>query len=230
MVIGNGMIAKRFESYSTDNDYTIFTSGVSDSTTKDTAAFLREERLLRNTIAADPEKILVYFSTCSIYDPSMRQSAYVLHKLNMEEVITATTKNYIIFRVSNPVGRTNNTHTIFNFFIQHILQQQPFAAWKYASRNLLDIDDMFAVCDYILKKKLFKNSVVNIGNPINYPVTAIIAAIEKHFHTKGIYTIAEKGNSPLIDLTAIQPLFSELNIPFDELYLPKLLDKYFIPE
>jgi nucleoside-diphosphate-sugar epimerase len=228
MVIGNGMIAKRFERYNTDNDFIIFASGVSDSTTTDAAAFSREENLLRNTIASNQEKTLVYFSTCSIYDPSMHQSTYVLHKLKMEEIITANAKKYTIFRVSNPIGRTSNTHTVFNFFIQHILQKQPFAAWKYASRNLLDIDDMFAICDHLLKKKLFLNSVVNIANPVNYPVTTIITAIESHFHTKGIYTFAEKGNSPLIDTTAIQPFFRELNINFNELYLPRLLDKYFI--
>jgi len=230
MVIGNGMIAKRFEGYSTNNDYVIFASGISDSTTTATAAFSREENLLRSAIPANPEKTLVYFSTCSIYDRSMRQSTYVLHKLKMEEIITTNAKKYVIFRISNPVGRTNNTHTVFNFFIQHIMEKNPFVVWKYASRNLLDIDDMFAICDHILTMKLFKNSVVNIANPVNYPVTTIIAAIESHFHTKGIYTFAEKGDSPLIDTTAIEPFFSELNIPFNELYLPGILDKYFIQE
>ncbi|THU39462.1 NAD-dependent epimerase/dehydratase family protein [Niastella caeni] len=228
MVIGNGMIAKRFEDYSTNNDYIIFASGVSDSTTTAPEAFSREENLLTKSIQANPEKTLVYFSTCSIYDPSMRQSAYVLHKLKMEAVITANAKNYLIFRVSNPIGRTSNTHTVFNFFIQHIQEKTPFAIWKNASRNLLDIDDMYAICDHLLKKKLFTNSVVNIANPVNYPVTTIIAAIENHFHTKGIYTFAEKGSSPLIDTTAIEPFFNELNITFNELYLPGLLRKYFI--
>lgn len=227
MVIGNGMIAQRFEDYSADNDFAIFASGVSDSTTTEAAAFLREENLLRHTIQANPEKTLVYFSTCSIYDPSMRTSGYVLHKLKMEALITTNAKNHLIFRVSNPIGKTKNTHTVFNFFIQHILEKTPFTVWKYASRNLLDIDDMYAICDHILKKCLFENSVVNIANPFNYPVTTIVAAIENHFHAKGIYTFAEKGSSPLIDTTAIEPLFNELNISFNELYLPGLLDKYF---
>ncbi len=227
MVIGNGMIAQRFGDYRTNNDITIFASGVSDSTTTEPAAFSREDDLLRHTIEANPERTLVYFSTCSIYDPSMRQSAYVLHKLKMETVITTNAKKYLIFRVSNPIGRTKNTHTVFNFFIQHILEKKPFAIWKYASRNLIDIDDMYAICDHIIKNKLFNNSVTNIANPFNYPVTTIIAAIENHFHTKGIYTFEEKGSSPLTDITAIEPLFSELNINFNELYLPGLLHKYF---
>ncbi|OQP57978.1 NAD-dependent epimerase/dehydratase family protein [Niastella populi] len=227
MVIGNGMIAQRFGNYGTNNDYTIFASGVSDSTTIEAAAYSREDNLLRHTIEANPEKTLVYFSTCSIYDPSTRQSAYVLHKLKMEEVITTNAKKYLIFRVSNPIGRTKNTHTVFNFFIQHIQEKKPFAIWKYASRNLLDIDDMYAICDHILKNGLFRNSIINIANPVNYPVTTIIAAIESHFHTKGVYTFEEKGSSPVIDTTAIEPLFNELNISFNELYLPGLLHKYF---
>lgn len=227
MVIGKGMIAQKFNKYDADNNFMIFASGVSDSTTTGSAPFLREYNLLKNAITKNTEKKLVYFSTCGIYDPSMRQSPYILHKLKMEEAITKNAKNYIIFRVSNPIGKTNNTHTVLNFFIQHILEKKQFTVWKYASRNLLDIDDMFSVCDYILENHLFKNSIVNIGNRTNYPITTIIETLENHFNTKGIYTIVEKGNSPLIDITAIEPLISKLNINFDDQYLLKILQKHF---
>src|SRR5687768_6321770 len=101
MVIGNGMIATRFNSYSTNEKFVIFASGVSNSVTTNSAHFAREDQLLHSVIEKNPNKTLVYFSTCSIYDHSMVQSPYVLHKLKMEETITATHPNFIIFRVSN---------------------------------------------------------------------------------------------------------------------------------
>ena len=69
MVIGNGMIAKRFESYKDDDRFVIFASGVSNSRNKDESAYSRETGLLKDTAAAHPDKIMVYLSTCSIYDP-----------------------------------------------------------------------------------------------------------------------------------------------------------------
>jgi len=230
MVTGNGMIATRFNSYSANEKFVIFASGVSNSVTTNPAHFSREDELLRSVIEKNPDKTLVYFSTCSIYDHSMVQSPYVLHKLKMEETITATHPNFIIFRVSNPIGKTSNRHTVLNFFIQHILEKKPFAVWKYASRNLIDLDDMFSICDYILQHRLFPNRVINIANPVNYPVTMIVETIEKHFHTKGIYKLLQKGNSPLIDTTDIQYLFRKLDIDFNSTYLKKILQKYFPPK
>ncbi len=227
MVIGNGMIARRFNTYAQNNDWLIFASGVSHSLSVSKEEFDRETKLLASTIKDHAEKTLVYFSTCSIYDPSLHESAYVQHKLRMEGMIISQQPNFIIFRVSNPVGKTNNHHTVLNFFVEHILNETYFAVWKYASRNLLDIDDMFLVCDDLMQVGGVRNKIVNVANPVNYPVTAIIDAIEKHFDKRGHFSLAEKGNSPLIDTTEIQPLFSKLKIEFDQHYLPHLLRKYF---
>jgi nucleoside-diphosphate-sugar epimerase len=227
MVIGNGMIAKRFSSFAEDNRWLVFASGVSHSLAIRPEEFTRENKLLQETIENNPGKTLVYFSTCSIYDPSLHQSAYVLHKLKMEELITSTASSYLIFRVSNPVGKTNNHHTVLNFFVEHILHQTLFTVWKYASRNLIDIDDMYAICRHIMQEGGSLNKIVNVANPVNYAVISIIEAIEKHVDKKGHFVLAEKGNSPLIDTSEIQPVFSQLHIEFGRHYLPKLLQKYF---
>ncbi len=227
MVIGNGMIAKRFSKYADDKNIVVFASGVSNSAGATGADYEREEILLQQVIEQHPGSTLIYFSTCSIYDPSLRQSLYVLHKLKMEQLIKKNVPAHIIFRVSNPVGVTQNGHTVLNYFIQHIKTQQHFTIWQYASRNLIDIDDMYKICDYIINNNQSYNSTINIANPVNYPVINIIEAIENHFGKKGNYLLAEKGNSPLIDTTDIQLLFSKLHIEFNQHYLPALLQKYF---
>ena len=227
MVIGNGMIAKRFSSYNADAEVLIFAAGNSNSSGASTAESPRETELLLHSIEANQQATFVYFSTCSIYDPSLTQSIYVQHKLRMEELIEQHAPYYLIFRVSNPVGLTQNRHTVLNFFAEHIRTGLHFNVWKYASRNLIDIDDMFVLCDHIIQNGIKLNSVINIANPVNYPVVSIAEAIEQHFTCKGNYSLLEKGNSPLIDTTAIQPLFSLLHIDFNPHYLTSLLQKYF---
>ncbi len=227
MVIGNGMIAKRFSSYGDDKNILVFASGVSNSSSTAEEEYKREEALLSQAIEVNPQHTILYFSTCSIYDPSLQESVYVKHKLKMEQLIQRSCSRYIIFRVSNPVGLTDNRHTVLNFFATHIKEQEHFTVWQYASRNLIDMDDVFKVCDHIIKSGAQINSIVNIANPVNYPVTFIIQAIEKHFSLKGNYSLAEKGNSPLVDTTTIQPLFRQLHIEFNNDYLEALLQKYF---
>jgi len=227
MVIGSGMIAKRFSDYAEDGRFLIFASGVSNSTLNDENAFKRETNMLEGCIKNEPDKNLVYFSTCSIYDPSMKRSPYVLHKLEMENLIKTSGITYNIFRVSNPIGKTENSHTVLNYFIQHILGKEEFTVWKYASRNLIDLDDIYLICNYILRNNLFKKHKVNVANPVNYPVIQIVQAIEKHFGIEGNYQLADKGNSPLIDTSAIQPILSKLKINFNNSYLSSLLQKYF---
>jgi UDP-2-acetamido-2,6-beta-L-arabino-hexul-4-ose reductase len=227
MVIGNGMIAKEFSSYRSDDDHIIFASGVSDSTHSTALSFEREKLLLLDTIRNNPGKKLVYFSTCSIYDPSMKNAAYVRHKISMEELIKEEHAPYTIFRLSNPVGRTGNTNTVFNFFISNIHSGHHFEVWKNASRNIIDIDDMYIICNEILQHEMFSGETVNIANPANYPVPYIIDTIEAHFHKKGKYTMLDKGDGPHIDISAIAPLIKKFNINFDGAYLPGLLQKYF---
>lgn len=227
MVVGNGMIAKRFGDYAEDDSFLLFASGVSNSVLNDPAAFARERDLLLESIKTYPQKNVVYFSTCSIYDPSMKKSPYVLHKLEMEKMIKTAGGHYTIFRVSNPIGKTENPNTVLNYFVDHVRQKKDFTVWRFASRNLIDLDHIYLICNFILKNKLFRNHKINIANPVNYSVLDIVQTIEKHFGIKAKYQLADKGNSPLIDTSVIQPVLSKLKINFDNSYLPAILQKYF---
>lgn len=227
MVVGNGMIAKSFSRFADDASRLIFASGVSNSSNTNEEDFKRESDLLLEQMGKHPDANLIYFSTCSIYDPSLQESAYVLHKLKMEDVIKNVAASYIIFRVSNPIGVTNNHNTLLNYFVEHLIQKVHFNVWQYASRNLIDLDDMNNICDLIIKDENWLNKIVNVANPVNYPVLQIVESIEHHFNLKGNYQVLEKGNSPLIDTTEIQPIYSQLHIDFGNEYLQRLLNKYY---
>ena len=228
MVIGNGMVATKFESFNTNDEYVIFASGVSNSKTSDPSAYKRESGLLQKTIRENSNKTLVYFSTCSIYDPGEASSAYVLHKLGVEEFIRSNSPQYYIFRVSNLVGKSTNHNTVLNFFYYHIINKINFDLWQNAERNLMDIDDAFRIIDYLLRKKLYQNQVTNIANPVNYKVISIIEALENLLGLKANYIPIPKGNPINIDTKPISPILKELNVNFGSAYLSNMIKKYYL--
>lgn len=227
MVIGNGMIAKSFDSYINEDDYLIFASGVSDSTTTSIDLFEKEKTLLNETLDRSQDKIFVYFSTCSIYDEKMRNNAYVCHKIEMENLIKTRHNNFHIFRVSNPIGKTKNQKTFLNYFIHQIKNGSTIELWENSYRNILDIDDMFVICNYILKKGIHRNEVINIANPENYSIVFIINTIENHLKIKGNYIKLNKGSKPKINTDITKDIISVLGINIDNNYLETILKKYF---
>jgi nucleoside-diphosphate-sugar epimerase len=227
MIIGNGLIANVFGEYKENEKYVIFASGVSDSTNNDESAFKREEQLLNEITTLHKEKIIIYFSTCSIYDNQRNNSPYVLHKIKMEEIIILKNINHLIFRVSNPIGFTKNTSTFFNYFINKINNDEQFEVWNNSYRNIIDIEDMYKICDYIIKEKKYINSIINIANPKNYKIQTVISEIEKYFNKKSNYKIIDKGSEPIIDTNSAEEVISILKIKINEEYIENILSKYF---
>ncbi|MGN6476540.1 MAG: NAD-dependent epimerase/dehydratase family protein [Flavipsychrobacter sp.] len=227
MVIGNGMIGQRFQTYLSDNDVLIFASGVSNSKSKNEEDYAREWQLLKKSVAEHKEKKIIYFSTCSVYDPTENQSLYVLHKKEIENYIASNCKKYIIFRVSNVVGKSKNLNTVLNFFVNHVRNGIDFNIWTRASRNLIDVDDLFKMVDYIIGEKKYENQIINIANPHNYDVPFIVRSIEVYLSRKANYSLVEKGENYPIDISMIVEIIEQLGLNFDSDYLSKLLHKYY---
>ncbi len=219
------MIAQKFMGYEHDDRFLIFASGVSNSKNTDPAHYLREKELLEEAVKNNPNKTIVYFSTCSVYDPAEVNSPYVLHKKQLEDIIQALAANYVIFRASNVVGISPNPNTIFNFLSEHIRNGSEFDLWLNATRNLIDIEDVYLIINEILLNGLFKNSIVNIANPTSYKVTDIVTAIEQHYRLEAKYRALNKGGSFDIDIDAIKPIIESLGIDFGNDYLHRLLLK-----
>lgn len=224
------MIAKKFSpEFSSSGTILIFASGVSDSKKADTGTYLREEKLLIETILQFPAMRVVYFSTCSIYDPSQEKSFYILHKLNMERLIKMHASSYLICRTTNIVGENGNMNTIINYLIEKIATGSPFERWNNAVRNILDVDDLYAIIKALLEKfSSQENRTVNIFNPIFYSVKHIIQTIEKHLFKMANYIGVEKGCSYSIpDICGIHALYAEMSLCFPGDYLSKVLNKYY---
>lgn len=227
MIIGKGLIAREFKKYETLENYLVFASGVSNSKFCTPEDLLRERQLFLSTVREHPSKKLIYFSTTSVNDPDLRETPYVIHKLEMETLVRTHAAQWQIFRLSNLAGTSDNPNTVLNFLYHSIRQGHPFHLWKRSERNIIDVTDVYHACDYILQKGLFPNTVVNVVNPSNYPVNYIVRCIEDFTGKKAVCDEIEKGSSFGIDVTGILPIFKELQIAFGDHYLPDLLKKYY---
>ncbi|MBL7766755.1 MAG: hypothetical protein JNJ58_11715 [Chitinophagaceae bacterium] len=227
MIVGKGLLAQTFELFSKDKDVLLFCSGVSNSTCTSESEFEREKILLKENLYLHQDKHFIYFSTCSIYDPTLRGQAYVNHKLMMEGIIQEKHPRYSIFRLSNLAGQTSNQFTILNYLYSAIRDGITFELWQHAERNIIDVTDVFKTVSCILDDKLFINKVVNIANTQNYPVVTIVEVIEKFLSKKGVYKLIDKGAGFPILLNEVMPIYQKMNIRFQENYLYDILYKYY---
>jgi len=177
MIIGNGLVARAFKSYfDKDLDFIVFASGVSNSKETSPNEFNRERSLLLDAIAKD--KFLLYFSTCSLYDAELQNSPYVQHKKDME-VLVSGSKKYMIFRLPQLIGKTENKNTLSNYIYSHIVNGIKFSIWKRAQRNIIDIDDVASIVNYLVRHTGIHNSVVNVACSFSISITSLVSTFEQ---------------------------------------------------
>ena len=196
MVIGTGMLAHAFSAFKADPHVCIFASGVSRSSERERSAFERELDLLS---AQDNDFQLVYFSTCSLYDPSLQDSPYILHKRKMEQLIADRFSKHLIVRLPNMIGRTKNPNTLTNFLRDRILQNEHFEVFQNATRYLLDVDDVIEDLSPIIKAPKEPRATLNVcgSTPIHLP--ALVAMMEEVLDRNGDHDLVEKGQSYEVD-------------------------------
>ena len=84
--------------------------------------------------------LFVYFSTCSIDDPSLQSNRYVSHKRELERLVRERDR-YLVVRFPQVAGDTPNPHIILNYLYARISRSERFDLWRSASRNVIDLDD-----------------------------------------------------------------------------------------
>lgn len=227
MIIGRGMIATRFSNdFAADDRYLLFASGVADSKEESQEPYLREKKLLVESIAANPDKLLIYFSTYSVLDPSLQNQAYIKHKLAMEKLISDSAKSWLIIRAGNIVGKTNNKKTVFSFFKTKIESGEVFECWNKISRNLLDVNDLLLLLKEALQRD-FRNRIVNLVNPNPIAVKALLIAMETRLNRNANVRYTDSGSYFHPDSSEVHQLNSTLGINFEPgFYLQKLVDSY----
>lgn len=226
MIIGNGLIAQSFSSYKDDVDVVLFASGVSNSSTNDTNEFEREKKLLLDIIKSYPDCKFVYFSSCDIACSVLNQHPYYKHKQAMEKIVRENIPTYQIFRLPQVVGRGGNKNTLINFLMNHIIESKEFDLFTGTFRNIIDVDDVYKICSYVIDHNLHQNNVVNIINSKYTSIEQLVFTIETVLQKKAKYQTKEVSFKCKYDGTVCQRIAQILSIKFDDTYLENLIRKY----
>ena len=154
MIVGNGLLASAFSKSNLNFDkFVIFASGVSNSKETDPLQFHREFNLLESVIRNIGDKILIYFSTCSISENTPKP--YTLHKLSIEEYIKKNVHKFLILRLPNIVGVTHNPYQLTNFIYNKISDNSELIVYENVQRNLIDVDDIPIITKHIIECNIF---------------------------------------------------------------------------
>jgi nucleoside-diphosphate-sugar epimerase len=225
MVYGNGLLGKAFKKIE-DNQIIIYAKGVSNSQCQDDQQFKREYDELLYILQNNPYQKIVYFSSCSILDTSLFDTPYVQHKINIENLIKKIHNNYLIIRLPQVAGHTNNPNTILNYIHNNIKSTKKFVLWKNAKRNIIDVEDVVIVVDGIIKSGAY-NTTLNVANRNSYSMSDIVNVFEGLMNTKATFEIDTRISEYDINIANIESILSKTNIKFDNNYLQKTLKKYY---
>tara|TARA_B100000925_G_C21954563_1_gene450561 strand:- start:272 stop:973 length:702 start_codon:yes stop_codon:yes gene_type:complete len=228
LIIGNGLIATEAKnSWPNSGEVVIFASGVSDSACKDSNEFKREKNLMTETIRALEEKqCLIYFSTCSIYDPSLSSSLYVNHKLEMEALVSGL-ECYYIFRLPQVVGAKANGKTLVNHLFNQITTNSEILLQSNARRNLIDVVDVIKLASFISMNKINANSFINLASTRYHMVSEIVEVLSEITKIKPVVRMIDAGTSYDIDTELIKRWLNASEVTFDEAYLKNILSRYY---
>ena len=222
-IIGSGFIAARFKKYHKflkKKKIIIYAAGISNSLEVNKKNLEREVLKIKNFIHNNKKK-LIYISTCSVNDESRRRKLYVKNKIKIEKIIKQESKEYMIIRLPEIIGKNKNPNTLTNFFYNKIVKDESFNVFKNSRRNLLDVDDAIKNCIKIIRSYRKNKKVINLLNKkFNTPLQ-IVNNFEKILKKKGIYKL-QNNKIKKWSLKNNYYIYSKKN------YLIKSLKKYYI--
>ncbi len=220
-VIGSGMLAKAFLAANLDNDNLLFfCSGVSNSGTSSAGEFERERALLLDTLARYSESKIIYFSSCAA---GAIESPYYRHKKAMEVLVESNAQRYLIVRLPQVVGVTNNT-TLVSFIAGNIRNRTPITVFKGARRNLIDIDDVVRLTLYLVN---LDNMLINVTNANMLPVEEIVRIISGILSAEPVILAGPAAGEELgYDGDALKELIGAADPIYSSDYNQAVLAKY----
>jgi len=199
VIVGRGMVAGALKDLTGWEDDILFSSGVSNSGEQSERFFQREVDLVSYYLEkAKSTSTFVYFSTTSIFDSAKSGSQYVNHKINVESIIKESKVNYLIIRLPNLVGASNNPNTLTNFFVDRIRMKRAIKLNFHAIRHLIDVGDLPFILNDIKEKFGKKNLTVDVETDRPLSADKILSMLEvvlnmqadiQHIDAKTISTI-----------------------------------------
>lgn len=225
MIIGNGLIASSIQD-SDDNNYIFFASGVSNSSTTNALEFDREFKLIKELLLRYENKIFVYFSSCYISNINSKLTPYYAHKLKMEDYIANNHLNYLILRLPQVIGKSNNNSTLINNFIFKANINETIKLQKFANRYFIDISDISDVIKKLIILQV-KNEILDIFYPKSYNLLEIIEILEICSGKKINYILINEGISYSLKENLLYNYSNLITNSFDDNYLYNSIKKHY---
>lgn len=226
MIIGSGMMARAFAAYESNPEVLVFASGVSDSMEQRPSAFARERDLLAQALAAHRDALILYFGTCSVYDPDRRDTPYVGHKVAMEELIAASPNPWMVLRLPLAIGPGHRGNALANYLYERIQRGEPFDVWAGATRYPIDVVDTSRIASRLLADRAFWRRRINVALRA-YRVMDFVAILERIVAKRAQYNLLHQGQPYEVRCPELASLAGELQLDMSEGYLEKVLRKYF---
>lgn len=225
MIVENGLLSEIFNKYENNDKIFLFETAVSNSKETLKSDFLLEKKLLiEDLINFAKDRKFIYFSTCSIYDTYSEISDYTKHKIAMENLVTNKSNNYIIIRLPQIIGK-NSENQLIAFLFNSIQNEKIFKLYDI-ERNVIAIDDVEIIFDYIVNDNTCVNKIINIANSKNIKVLDLVLILEKIIQKKANFNIINMNGNLNIDIDATLSFINNKNL-FKNNYIERKIRKYY---
>jgi nucleoside-diphosphate-sugar epimerase len=228
VVVGHGMLAKAFSEFSEDDRVLIYAAGVSNSLETDPSAFAREKSRLLAAREENPDKLLVYFGTCSVEDPDRRETPYAAHKLEMEAILEGFAAPWMVLRLPLAIGPGRHGRTLAPFLYERISRGERFEVWEHATRYPLDVEDALRVARLFVDERKLWNRRINVALRA-FPVLEFVQVMQNIVGKPAVYDLVPRGRHYAIDCPEVDAAERELALDRSERYLDRVLRKYYAP-
>ena len=228
MIFGSGLLAFAFgPKFANSATSCVYAAGVSNSNCSDQREFDREQdRLMVAMGQHRSAELFLYFGTCSANGLLASTSPYVQHKIKMEKIVEEHPR-YLILRLPQTVGKTENPHTLLNYIFARIIRSERFQVWKNARRNIIDVDDVVRIAIGLALEEGVRRECINVANFSDNAMVEIVELMAKVGGKNAIYDCVGKGDAYPIDTRRIREVSPRCGVVFGPKYLELVLRKYF---
>ena len=228
MIFGSGLLARAFgPQFANSATSCVYAAGVSNSNCSDQREFDREQDRLMVAMGQHRlAELFLYFGTCSANGLLASTSPYVQHKIKMEKIVEEHPR-YLILRLPQTAGKTENPHTLLNYIFARIIRSERFRVWKNARRNIIDVDDVVRIAIGLALEEGVRRESINVAKFLDSAMVDIVELMAKVVGKKAIYDCLDRGDAYPIDTRRIREVAPRCGVIFGPKYLEIVIRKYF---
>lgn len=226
-ILGSGMVARSLQPYRGMIPNTLaFACGVANSTTQDQEPYQRELVMLETTLlkCRETDTRLVYFSSggaiygdiASLRDettPTNPHTVYGQHKLLCENRIRNSGVRYLIVRLANLVGPSQNSAQLIPALASQVLTGR-VKVQSLAMRDLLDVDDFASILFRLLSVVPDRETLL-LTSGVSVPVREIVLEIARILKSDTVLQEMPIGDIQQFSIAKLRSYLPEISFSSD---------------